>query len=67
MTSLDNLNKSLSQNSASYDNLDLLIDLIKQLLRIDPKRRPTPAEALRHPFFKGRSIIQPINKSRSCR
>ena len=69
MTSLDNLRKFDTQaskgkhNEVTYDDFDLLIDLIKQCLRIDPKQRITPAQALKHPFFKGRSIIQPLMRN----
>ena len=40
MTSLDELKEGVvnsSHNNVAYDDLDLLIDLIKKLLRIDPK------------------------------
>ena len=40
MTSLDQLREGVvdsSQNKVAYDDFDLLIDLIKNLLRIDPK------------------------------
>ena len=40
MTSLDQLREGVfdsSQNQVAYDDFDLLIDLIKKLLRIDPK------------------------------
>lgn len=51
----------------------ILIDLVNQLLHIDPTKRPSPSEALCHPFITTynhltpRTILSAVEKSRRLR
>ncbi|KAJ6238494.1 homeodomain interacting protein kinase [Anaeramoeba flamelloides] len=42
----------------------VLIDLLQGLLRIDPKKRWTPKEALQHPLFTGEEFTKPYKPKR---
>uniref|UniRef100_A0A674P343 Protein kinase domain-containing protein n=1 Tax=Takifugu rubripes TaxID=31033 RepID=A0A674P343_TAKRU len=41
----------LSVQQEHATGLDLFMDLIKNMLQVDPNQRITPVEALQHPFF----------------
>ncbi|TWW56205.1 Homeodomain-interacting protein kinase 2 [Takifugu flavidus] len=41
----------LSVQQEHATGLDLFMDLIKNMLQVDPNQRVTPVEALQHPFF----------------
>uniref|UniRef100_A0A3P9IDD2 Protein kinase domain-containing protein n=1 Tax=Oryzias latipes TaxID=8090 RepID=A0A3P9IDD2_ORYLA len=40
------------ENSKIMTEVEQLIDLLKQMLEVDPNKRISPNDALRHPFFK---------------
>uniref|UniRef100_A0A3P9LQE6 Protein kinase domain-containing protein n=1 Tax=Oryzias latipes TaxID=8090 RepID=A0A3P9LQE6_ORYLA len=39
-------------NETKMEEVEQLIDLLKQMLEVDPNKRISPNDALRHPFFK---------------
>lgn len=67
----NNLDLSLILTSRTMSDLDMkretyknkgleLVDLIRRMLRYDPRERITPEDALRHPFFSNMQIERPV-------
>jgi serine/threonine protein kinase len=58
--------ESLIEKAPSHDDFTdedkrLFIDLIRSMLKIDPKERITPQQALEHPFFNGKNADVPFS------
>uniref|UniRef100_A0A3P9IDS7 Protein kinase domain-containing protein n=1 Tax=Oryzias latipes TaxID=8090 RepID=A0A3P9IDS7_ORYLA len=49
--SFDDL-KNMYHDQKKMTEVEQLIDLLKQMLEVDPNKRISPNDALRHPFFK---------------
>ena len=48
----------------------MAVKFMKDLLKMDPTKRPTAIEALRHPYFKGLNnefLEKPLNKRNSSK
>lgn len=47
----DDIRKALSYPRGFQNDLNEFLDLIKNMLEVDPDKRPTPADVLQHPFL----------------